>query len=413
MNHVRPTYPYQRSKDQTLAQRARHPVIVVGAGPIGLTAAIDLKLRGIPVVLLDEDNTSSEGSRAIAYARRTLQIWDRLGCVEGMLARGVQWTSGKVFWGEKKVYEYGMGSGRSEEAFPPFLNLQQYHVEEQLVQRCIELGVDLRWNNRVTGLDNQPGGPVLKVATPDGEYELACDWLLAADGASSTVRRQLGLSFQGKVFDEKFLICDVRMRSDFPPERWFWFDPPFNRGQSALLHMQADGVWRVGMQLGVRQEDSFDAEREKSPERVVPRLRAMLGEKTDFELIWSSIYTFKCRRLEQFRAGRVLFIGDSAHQVSPFGGRGANSGVQDVDNLGWKLQLVLQGLAPESLIDSYHEERSVAADENILHSTRATDFITPKNRAAVLYRDAVLGLATRHAFARALINSGRPSAPTT
>jgi 3-(3-hydroxy-phenyl)propionate hydroxylase len=115
--------------------------------------------------------------------------------------------------------------------------------------------------------------------------------------------------------------------------------------------------------------------------------------------------------MEKFRHGRVLFAGDSAHQVSPFGARGANSGFQDTDNLVWKLKLVRDGLAPETLLDSYDDERIAAADENILASTRSTDFITPKSPASRRFRDAALDLSARFSFARPLVNSGRLSVP--
>jgi 3-(3-hydroxy-phenyl)propionate hydroxylase len=222
------------------------------------------------------------------------------------------------------------------------------------------------------------------------------------------VRRALGLGFEGQVFQDKFLITDVRMAADFPPERWFWFDPPFHPGQSALLHSQPDQVWRIDLQLGPQ----ADPEEEARPERVIPRLRAMLGEHRRFELEWTSVYTFRCRRLAKFRHGRVLFLGDAAHEVSPFGARGFNSGIQDADNLAWKLACVLRNLAPERLLDSYDEERLVAADENIRHSTRSTEFITPKNAASRAYREAVLQLAEHHPFARRMLNSGRLSTPT-
>jgi 3-(3-hydroxy-phenyl)propionate hydroxylase len=223
------------------------------------------------------------------------------------------------------------------------------------------------------------------------------------------VRRALGLAFEGQVFQDRFLIADVVLGEgvDFPAERRFWFDPPFHPGQSVLLHKQPDGVWRIDFQLGAE----ADPEAEKDPARIAARVRAMLGEDIPFALDWASVYTFRCRRLAQFRHGRVIFAGDSAHQVSPFGARGGNGGVQDADNLAWKLAAVLDGRAPDALLDSYDAERIPAADENILHSTRATDFITPKTEAARAYRDAVLDLAARHAFARPMVNSGRLSRP--
>jgi 3-(3-hydroxy-phenyl)propionate hydroxylase len=276
------------------------------------------------------------------------------------------------------------------------------------VEACAATGlVDLRWRHQVVGIENRADGASLSVATPDGAYRIEADWLLACDGARSFVRHAMGLPFVGKVFRDRFLIADVVMSAPFPSERWFWFDPPFHPGGSVLLHRQPDDVWRIDFQLGW----DADPEAEKDPARVTARVRAMLGEEVDFRLEWVSVYSFRCRRLERFRHGRTLFLGDSAHQVSPFGARGGNGGVQDADNLAWKLAAVLRGEAGEALIDSYEAERIPAADENILHSTRSTDFITPKTDAARAYRDAVLELAERHEFARPLVNSGRLSRP--
>jgi 3-(3-hydroxy-phenyl)propionate hydroxylase len=256
------------------------------------------------------------------------------------------------------------------------------------------------------------------VETPDGIFQMEADWVIACDGANSDTRRMVGGQFTGQFFQDRFLIADIVMQAAFPTERWFWFDPPFHRAQpdasgtrrptSVLLHRQADNVWRIDFQLGW---DS-DPEEEKRPEKVVPRIRAMLGEQAQFELEWVSVYQFACRRLDNFRHGRVLFAGDAAHQVSPFGARGANTGVQDIDNLVWKLKLVIDRQAPFALIDSYHDERAYAADDNLLNSTRSTDFITPKTRGSLRYRDAVLQLARSEAFARPLVNSGRLSTPT-
>ncbi len=266
---------------------------------------------------------------------------------------------------------------------------------------------ELRWRSKVVGVEQEADGIALVISAPDGEYTVHTDWLIAADGAKSPIRGMLGLECEGQVFDDRFLIADIHMSSGFPAERRFWFDPPFHRNQSALLHRQADDVWRIDFQLGC----NADPDEEKRPDRIVPRIRAMLGDDVRFEIEWASVYTFQCRRMRSFRQGRVLFAGDAAHLLSPFGARGANSGIQDADNLAWKLALVLAGQAPERLLDSYDVERSYAADENIRHSTRSTDFITPKSEVSRTFRDAVLGLAKRHPFARALVNSGRLSLP--
>jgi len=401
-----PGFPYRRSPDQD-GGSAHHPVVIVGAGLVGLAAAVDLAQHGVRSVVLDDDDTVSFGSRAICFSKRTLEICDRLGVGQKMLDKGITWNRGRVFFGDREVYDFDL-LPESGHRFPAFVNLQQYYAEEWLVARAEETGlVDLRWKNRVTGVEARDDGVTLQVETPDGPYPLSCDWLLAADGAKSFVRREMGLAFEGQVFKDRFLIADVVMQADFPTERWFWFDPPFHKGQSALLHKQPDDVWRIDLQLGW----DADPEEEKKPEKVIPRLKAMLGEDTPFELEWISVYTFQCRRLDRFRHGRVFFVGDAAHQVSPFGARGGNGGIQDTDNLCWKLAAVLQGTAPESLLDSYDAERIPATDENILNSTRSTDFITPNNAASRAFRDAVLELSADHGFARHWVNSGRLSKP--
>ncbi len=404
--YTHPVYPYTKPVD--LDGSPRHwPVIVAGAGPVGLAAAIDLAQRGIDVLLLDEDNTVSVGSRAICWSKRTLEILDRLGCGEKVVQRGVRWSVGRVFFQDEEIYAFDL-LPESGHRRPAFINLQQYWVEQILVERIAELPqADLRWQNKVIGVEQQSDRVTVHVTTPDGEYRVRADWLIVADGARSPIRGMLGLESEGHAFHDRFLIADIHMTSDFPAERWFWFDPPFHHNQSALLHRQADNVWRVDFQLGW----DADPEEEKKPENIVPRLRAMLGAKAQFEIEWASVYTFQCRRMRRFRHGRALFVGDAAHLVSPFGARGANSGIQDVDNLVWKLELAMEDLAPQALLDTYDSERIFAADENIQATTRSTDFITPKGNASRTFRNAALSLAKHHAFARALVNSGRLSMP--
>jgi 3-(3-hydroxy-phenyl)propionate hydroxylase len=404
-------YPYDRAPDQDAAAPVRHPVVVMGGGPIGVAMALDLGLQGVPVVVLDDHEGVGQGSRAICFAKRTLEICDRYGCAAPMLDKGVVWSLGKVFHDDRKVFEFNLlpeGGHR----FPAFINLQQPYFEKFLVERvraaqAAGAPIQIRGRNRVDAVEVREDHVALDVTTPEGPYRLEADWLIGCDGASSPLRKMLGLGFEGRVFQDSFLIADIRMTADFPTERWFWFEPHFKSGASTLLHRQPDNVWRVDFQIGW----DVDRAEELKEANIRRRLDAMLGPDVDYELVWSSIYTFQCRRMKKFRHGRVIFAGDAAHQVSPFGARGANSGMQDVDNLGWKLGMVLRGAAPERLLDSYDAERIHGADENILNSTRATDFITPKSAVSRLFRDAVLDLAERHPFARPLVNSGRLSVP--
>jgi 3-(3-hydroxy-phenyl)propionate hydroxylase len=414
-----PRYAYRRAPELDAREVRRVPLVIVGGGMVGLTAAIDAAQRGLPVVLLDDDNTVSIGSRAVCHAKRSLEIFDRLGVGQRVVDRGVTWNVGRTFHGEREVFSFDLLPEHGHQR-PGMVNLQQYHLEQYLVERAHEFdSIDLRWQHKLAKVTVDEYGATLDIDTADGPYTLQCDWLVAADGTRSTVRRQMGLDIEGKVFQDRFLIADIVIDGEpFPlerTERRFWFAPKFHAGESALMHRQADKVWRVDFQLGW-DDDPQSTEREKEPERVKARVRAALDQQgfghMGFELEWVSVYTFQCRRMGNFRHGRVLFVGDSAHQVSPFGARGGNSGVQDADNLMWKLALVIDGRAHERLLDSYSDERIAAADENIRASSRSTDFMTPKSRAARVLRDAVLSLADEVPGVRALVNSGRLSVPT-
>ncbi|WP_299548874.1 FAD-dependent oxidoreductase [uncultured Tateyamaria sp.] len=410
-------YPYEKVPEQT-AQMApvRHPVVIVGGGPVGLALALDLGKKGTPALVLDDHDGAGLGSKAICFAQRTLDIAHRLGASSPMVEKGVVWNVGRVFHGERQLFNFDLLPEEGHRN-PAFINLQQPYFERFLVEEIRAAQADgalieIRGRNQIAGLEQHADYVTLQVDTPDGPYRIEADYLIACDGARSTLREMMGLSFDGRVFEDSFLIADVRMTADFPTERWFWFEPPFkDSGQSALLHKQPDDVWRIDFQLGW----DIDRAKEMNEDRIRARVDAMLSSQTgtvpDYELVWTSIYTFQCRRMQSFRHGPVFFAGDSAHQVSPFGARGANSGIQDADNLAWKLDLAVNGLANDVLLDSYATEREYGADENILHSSRATDFMTPKSKISRTFRDAVLHLAAKHSFARPMVNSGRLSMP--
>ena len=386
-----------------------HDVAIVGGGPVGLSLALDLAQRGVRTVVLQSSNTLSEGSRALCWSKRTLEILDRFGVAQPIAARGFTWSTGRVFAGDREVYHFDLQPER-DQPFPAFVNLQQYFAEEYLVDavRGANELIELRWQNKATGIEQDDEAVTLKVETPHGFYQLQSRYVVACDGAKSTIRRAMGLGFEGRVFEDNFLIADVDVAGDVgAKDRRFWFNPSFDPSETALCHGQGDGMWRVDFQLGW----DVDVEAEMQPEKALPRIKALLG-RDDVEATWISIYTFQCRRIERFRHDRVLFAGDAAHQVSPFGARGGNSGIQDADNLAWKLALVLDGRAPDALLDSYHDERAYAADENIRVTSRTVDFMTAKTPLRARMRQAVLGLAEKHDFARALINSGRLSTPT-
>lgn len=407
MPYSYPNYPFVRPPE--LDGSARHvPVLVVGAGPVGLVAAIDLALQGIECIVVDRKTSVSDGSRAICTTKRSLEIIHRLGVAERMADHGVTWQCGKVYDGETLLYEQNLKPD-GEQKFPGFINLQQYYVEQYLIERAREVaGLELRFGTEAVDVRQTDRLAVVTVETPDGRYDISADYVLACDGGRSGLRRAMDLPFLGRTFEDRFLIADIHMEADFPNERHFWFHPPFHHGPSALMHRQADNVFRIDFQLG----PDADPEEEVQPARVRARIERMLGSAVAFEFDWITIYRFHARRLENFRHGRVIFAGDAAHQCTPFGARGGNSGFQDADNLVWKLVAVLNDEAGDALLDSYCAEREYAADENLHITSRTTDFMSARSGPARIFRDAALDLARDFPFARAIVNAGRLSTAT-
>ena len=215
-------------------------------------------------------------------------------------------------------------------------------------------------------------------------------------------------NFSGQVFEDQFLIADVKMTAEFPTERWFWFDPPFHAGRSALLHKQPDDIWRIDLQLSRDADPAI----EKQPENVRPRIARMLGhDKFDFE--WISLYKFQCRRMDRFVHGRVIFAGDAAHQVSPFGARGANSGLEDAENLAWKLDRVLREASrPRACSRAITSSAARRPTRTSAKSTRSTDFMAPNSQQEARLRKAVLSLAKETEFGKRMVNGGRLSVPS-
>ena len=401
-----PVFPYHRPAELAGARR-RHPVVVVGGGLAGLTAACDLASRDIPVVMLDEDDTvgvRGASSRGIVYAQKTLEIFDRLGIYERIAEKGVTWSVGRVLADDDVLYTFDAAKG-SLSKVPPFINLQQFYVEWFLVDRLNELPkAELRWKNHVTAIALAPDHAMLTVETPDGTYELQADWVIDASGLASTIRQALGAAMAAELGEDRWCISDVRFKKALPAERWTWAKAHFNDGRAVWQHPMADSVWRLDYQMGA----NADPQQIASGEVVKDRLRRHLGE-TEVEIVWVGPYGYRTQLMENFRLGRVFFIGDAAHVMNPFGARGGNSGVQDAENIAWKLAAVLMGAANENLLDTYNEERRAAAQHNIKVTGRTIRFLAPRSPFEHRLRDAVLDLARRYDFARALVDTGRLS----
>ena len=411
-----PTWPFRVPPDIADGSgHGRHRVVVVGAGLAGLTAACELALRGIAAIVLDEDDTvgvRGASSRGICYAQKSLEVFRRLGIYDRVARKGVRWSVGRTLAGEDIVYSFDLSGTASSEGSrqPPFINIQQFYVEWFLAERAIELGhVDLRWKSRVVDVTQDADAVTLEVDTPAGRYSVQADWVIDATGIHSPIRNAFGLQTHPAAGVDRWCISDVRFRSRPPIERWTWVEAPFNENRAVWQHLMADDVWRLDYQM----EPDADPEHVSRPEVVAERLRRQFGEGVEYELVWVGPYAYRSHLLDAFRHGRVLFAGDCAHVMSPFGARGGNSGIQDADNLVWKLALVLEGSASPALLDSYHDERREGAIQNITITNRTARFLSPRSPAERMIRNAIISLAREFPFAQPLVNTGRLSSANT
>ncbi|HYD75461.1 FAD-dependent monooxygenase [Ramlibacter sp.] len=404
-----PEYPFEAPAELATGTVGEHPVVIVGAGLAGLTAACALAHYGIPAVLLDEDNTvgvKGASSRGICYTQKSLEIFHRLGVYERIARKGIQWSVGRTFAGQDEVYSFDLRqqSGYNLSIQPPFINIQQFYIEGYLVERIRELGVvQLRWNNRVTGFQQDDDGATLSVTTPAGDYRIRAQHVIDASGCHSPFRQWVGASVTAKKGDDRWCIADVRFTKHPPVERHTWIEAPFNENRAVWQHLMGDEVWRIDYQMA----PNADPEEVSREDVVRQRLQRQFGADCEVEIVWVGPYAYRSECVDAMRHGRVFFVGDAAKVVSPFGARGGNTGIADADNLAWKLAAVLQGRAPAALLDSYHEERHEAARQNVLVTNRTARFLRPADGIERVFRNAAVGLARQFPFARQLVNTGR------
>jgi 3-(3-hydroxy-phenyl)propionate hydroxylase len=395
----------------------RHPVAIVGGGPVGLALALGLARFGARSVIVEADDSVCMGSRACCISRRSLEIAERLGVLPQFMSKGLPWTDGRSFYVETQVFHFSMPHD-AQQKLPPMINLQQYYIEQFLVDAIGRVNerapgtIDIRWVSEVDGLDANAGGVTLHVTNPLGAYRLDADWVVACDGGQSFVRKQLGLALRGAGYDGRYVIIDIDLPSEHPTERRAWFDPPWNRGSTVLMHRQPDNLWRIDYQL----RHGEDPDRALEPDAVATFVRRHLDAIGEGDLtwkpVWTSIYRAGAMTLDAYRHGRVLFAGNAAHALPIFGVRGLNSGFDDTDNLAWKLAYVIAGRAPDALLDTYTDERVHAFNINAENARRSTEFMSPPSRGFDLFREAALSLAQEHRAIANLINPRQTQAIT-
>jgi len=377
-----------------------HPVLIAGAGPVGLVAAIALALRGVRSVVIDEKSSVSDGSRAICISRYSFETLQQLGVVGPFLDKALGWTHGRCYFRDREFYRMQMPHS-DDERYLPMYNIQQQYIEKFLVDAARQYPelIDLRWRSRVSAVQARADQVCLTVDTEAGSYRLIGRYLLAADGARSQVRKQLGLELAGSNLPGDYVIVDIKMQHDFPTERRSFFESAARPGATILIHRQPEDIWRLDYQLR-EDEDREEAMREQNIRASVQAILEVIGHRGDWELEWWSIYTANTLCLDDYRHGPVLFIGDSAHIVPIFGVRGLNNGIADAVNAAWKLACVIHGQARGDLLASYSPERRGATLDVFANAGKSARFMTPPTRGHALLRRAVLELAQTEEFCK-------------
>ncbi|MCB1405139.1 MAG: FAD-dependent monooxygenase [Rhodobacteraceae bacterium] len=397
------TYPHFDAPGPDHDRTRPMQVAIIGAGPVGMVAALELARHGQASLLIDAKDTFNDGSRAICVARASYHILDRLGAVQPFLDKSLPWTTGRSFYRGQQILEFEMPDS-ADEKFRPMYNLQQQYIEAFLWQAVArEPLIETRWQTELHGIEITGPGATLTLRDPHGDYTLHARYVLAADGARSAVRRLLNLRLTGENYEGRYVIADVRMDHDHPTIRRALFDPACRPGGTVLIHRQPDDIWRIDYQLRDG-EDPRDATREDRVRASVAGVLAEIGHRGGWELEWWSIYSANTLALDDYRHGPVIFAGDSAHIVPIFGVRGLNNGLADAQNIGWKLALVLSGRAGAGLLASYTPERRGATLDVFANASKSARFMTPPTPGWALMRDAALSLALRHDWAGALAN---------
>lgn len=378
---------------------------IVGAGPVGLALAARLATMGIRSVLLEKSpHLLKKGSKACLIQGDVLEVLDKAGCADRIADEGIHWRIAHTYIKDVEMITQHFPE---RAGFGQFVNISQYRIEQELLEFAgMNPYAEIRWSHEITALAQDEHAVTLTVATPQGEQQLGFDYVVACDGVHSKLRALTNVAFTGYTHQDRFLITDIRANIARTKERHFFFDSRFNPGRQLVMHPQPDNIWRIDWQLA----PDTDIEEEKRNGKLDARIRRVIGD-IPYKLEWISTYRFNQRVVEQFKVGRVFFAGDAAHSLPPYGSRGMNSGIQDADNLAWKLASVLKGQAGEALLDTYHAERYPAALENLRVTEATMKFMVPPTRFKRLQRSIIFKLAVPFKSMRKLVDHGKMAEP--
>lgn len=353
------------------------PVLVAGAGPVGLTLAVELARYGVPVRIIDRALARSDKSKALAVWPRTLELLERAGCAADFVAAGVRCPAANIFAGTERVARVAFGEVASP--YPFALLLPQSETERLLESRLSSLGITVERGTTLEELVDDGEAVACRLQRTDGTTERArAPWLVGCDGAHSTVRQALGLDFAGVTLPQSFVLADIHVAGLAVPT------------DEMAIYWSAEGTLLFFPIGGGRCRIIADVGSEPRHDPTLGEIQAIVAARaprrvTLSDPVWLAGFSINERMVRRYRAGRVFVAGDAAHIHSPAGGQGMNTGMQDAVNLAWKLALVTAGAAAGDLLDSYSAERTEVARAVLTDSGRMT-------RAGLLHNPLAQGL---------------------
>lgn len=362
-------------------------VLIVGAGPTGLMLATQLRRRGVDVLIIDRNAGPSLQTKALGVQARTLEIYAQLGIAARALELGKRATGANMWANGRHMARLPLGDiGQDLSPFPYLLILGQDDNERLLAEALQAQGTQVQWNTQLIGLGQGSEEAVATLQRADGStHRVRARWVAGCDGARSAVRELTGIGFPGAPYEHVFFVADTTAKGPLVPGELNVY--LLRGGFHLFFPMRGKDHWRVvGIlppELRDRANVDFDT--------VIPSVRAHVGAELAFqECRWFSTYRIHHRRAERFREGRCFLLGDAAHIHSPVGAQGMNTGLQDAYNLAWKLALVTQGRAHDSLLESYEAERLPIAERLLNTTDRAFSLVVSDSWLSRLLRTRVI-----------------------
>ncbi len=363
------------------------PVLVVGAGPVGLAMALSLAVHDVPVRIIDRDSEPTDLSKALVVWARTLEVLDGLIDADRFVEAGTTVKGAELHHQDRVLARIDLMQVRSR--FKAGLFLPQSATEKLLIERLAELGVVVeRETELVSFTDSGDHVDVVLRDSAGVEHAASTPWLLGCDGSHSTVRHGLGLDFPGGENPERFVLGDVHVDVDLPEDRVSGF---FHHSGVLMFFPIVGGRFRLIANTPEVDADEGDPTMEELQAIVTRRVDRPIGISDPH---WLGAFRIRDRVLESYRSGRCLLAGDSAHVHSPAGGQGMNTGIQDAVNLGWKIAMHARGIGSETLIDSYSEERVAVGQKVVATTTRLTDVVTSRNPFVQVIRNTAIHIGS-------------------